>query len=225
MAKVSASSHLNKTTAVDVDKYDMTDNIIEEEQESSNLDILPINPIVEKDNEIATLKEQLGSLKDKVSCIPELEQNIIEIQNENKKSKAIARQLSRRLSVSGRANEQKMVGLIKTGNNWTEDSAHIACSHAATLDEDEFSLEEGTNNVVPKNPEFNFLKKVEKYLDKDDKLQQERLEELRKLILHQMKVTILNKMELRGEKRAPDLDLTPTAQSKPRFISPPKADS
>ena len=79
--------------------------------------------------------------------------------------------------------------------------------------------------MIPRNQDYNFLKKVEGFLDKNDKLQQERLEELRKMILDQMRTTILKKRELRGEKRAPELDLTPVAQSKPRFISPPKTDA
>ena len=161
-------------------------------------------------------------MQEEVATIPVLQKEIEEATHEKSMALAVTKQLSRRLSVSGRANVQKMVGLIQTGSNWSEDSAHLACSHAATLDDDEFDLDEETDQVKPKNPNWNFLIKVEKFLDKDDTLQQDRLTELRNMILDQMKTTIKKKKELRGEKRASDLDLTPNLQSKPRFVSPPK---
>ena len=77
--------------------------------------------------------------------------------------------------------------------------------------------------MKPKNPDWNFLQRVEKFLDKDDGLQIERLNELRRMILEHMKTTIIRKKrDLRGEKRAPDQDLSSDSLSKPRFVSPPK---
>ena len=177
---------------------------------------------IDKDLEIAELKKQISHMQEEVASIPVLQKEIEEATHEKSLALAVTKQLSRRLSVSGRANVQKMVGLIQTGSNWSEDSAHLACSHAATLDDDEFELDEETDQVKPKNPSWNFLLKVEKFLDMNDTLQQERLAELRNMILDQMKTTIKKKKELRGEKRASDLDLTPNLQSKPRFVSPPK---
>ena len=43
------------------------------------------------------------------------------------------------------------------------------------------------------------MKKIEDVLDKDDKMQFERLEEMRKLILDQLKVIIKKKLEKTGE--------------------------
>ena len=93
-----------------------------------------------------------------------------------------------------------MVGLIKTGTNWTEDSAHLACSHAAALNDEEFIIDTSTDSVIPKDNTFNFLQKVAEYLEKDDQSQMERLSEMKCLILEQMKPTI----KRRGEKRVSD---------------------
>ena len=66
-----------------------------------------------------------------IKDIPKLEKSLEEAKSENRRALSLTRQARRRLSVSRKANEQKMVGLIKSGTNWSEDSAHLACSHAA----------------------------------------------------------------------------------------------
>ena len=205
---------LNTTQTGDMDRFIMEDD--EDEREVS-MGILPINPIVEKDKEILDLAKTVESLKAKLADIPKLEKSLEEAVAENKRIMTVTRQVGRRLSVSRKANEQKMVGLIKTGSNWSEDSAHLACSHAATLNDEEFELDDTTDSVKHKNKNFDFMKKVEENLDINDKLQQERLEEMRHLILEQMKTTI----KRRGEKRGPG-DSEQNAQSKLRVKSPPK---
>ena len=64
------------------------------------------------------------------------------------------------------------------------------------------------------------MQKVEDYLDQSDKLQMERLEEMRRLILDQMKTTI----KKRGEKRGPG-ETEQNTQSKPRVLSPQKIEN
>ena len=149
--------------------------------------------------------------------LPELEKNLEEVKAEHKRSLSVSRQFSRRLSVSRKANEQKMVGLVRSGSNWSEDSAHLACSHAATLNEEEFELDIASDTIIPKNRNTNFLSKVEEQIDATDHLQVERLEEIKKLIMNQMKSTI----KKRGEKRVSEAS-DHNHQSKPRVKSPPK---
>ena len=202
---------------------DMDRDLLEEEETEISLPILPINPIVEKDKEIAELAKTVESLKEQLAVIPDLEKGLVEAKSENTKLLNVSRQVGRRLSVSRKANEQKMMGLIRTGANWTEDSAHLACSHAATLNEDDFILDEESDELLPRNKKWNFMKKVEESLDKSDKLPLERFEEMKRMILEQMKKTIKNKIEVRGEKRGnEDSGEVAAAQSKPRVTSPPK---
>ena len=211
---------LDNTQIGDMDR-DLHD---EEDDTEVTMGILPINPIVEKDKEIADLVKAVESLKDQLAIIPQLEKGLDEAKAENKRVLSISKQVGRRLSVSRKANEQKMVGLIRSGANWTEDSAHLACSHAATLDDDEFTLDDTTEEIKPKNKKWNFMKKVEEYLDKGDKMQEERLEEMKRMIMDQMKTTIKKKLDARGEKRVlADTSLDDTnAQSKARINSPTK---
>ena len=105
----------------------------------------------------------------------------------------------------------------RTGSNWTEDSAHLACSQAATLNDEEFELDEETDTVIPKGKAAGFMKKVEEFLDKDDNMQTERFDEMTRMILEQMKTT----KKKRGEKRGAEAS-NENAQSKPRVNSPPK---
>ena len=209
---------LNTTLAEGMDAAWDVDN---DEEREVTMGILPINPIVEKDREIAELIKTVESLKSRVEQIPDLEKGLEEARAENKRVLSISRQAGRRLSVSRRANEQKMISLIQTGTNWNEDSAHLACSHAAALNDDEFDLDEETDMVRPKNENFNFLKKVEENLDLKESLQEERFQEIKRLILEQMKNTIKRKIEARGEKRTHENDHDKSL-SKPRLKSPPK---
>ena len=209
---------LDTTLPGDMDNRD----IVEDEETEVQIAILPINPIVEKNKEIDQLEKKIKILKDKIAIIPSLEKGLEEAKTENNKLLSISRQASRRLSVSRKANEQKMAGLVKSGLNWSEDSAHLACSQAATLNEDDFRLDGDDDRVVPKKDDF--MKKIEDCIDKSDKLQVERFEEMKKLILEQMKKTIKRKMDARGEKRSNEnVEEIPSAQSKPRLNSPPKA--
>ena len=123
-----------------------------------------------------------------------------------------------------------MVSLINSGANWSEDSAHLECSHAATLEDGDFELHDDTDTVKPKNKKWNFMKKVEDFIDTGDKMQVERLDELRRLILEQMKTTIKKKEEVKKgggdggkeEKRGPDSMVEENALSKQRLKPPPK---
>ena len=208
---------LDATLAGDMDNRD----IVDDEESEVTLAIVPINPIVEKDREIAELHKKIESLNEKLESLPSLEKGLEDAKAENNKLLNISKQAGRRLSVSRKANEQKMMGLIRSGTNWTEDSAYLACSQAATLNEDDFILSEETDQVVPKKSDF--MKKIEDFIDDTDKLQVERFQEMRKLILDQMKKTIKRKLEARGEKRInEDSSENSGGQSKPRVTSPPK---
>ena len=205
---------LDTTVTDDMDNYIAEDD---DHDKEVSIGILPINPIVEKDQQIQELTKTVENLKTKLAAMPILEMNLEEARAEHKRTLSLSKQFSRRLSVSRKANEHKMIGLLRTGTNWSEDSAHLACSHAATLNEEEFELDSDLDTVIPKDKSKNFLAKVEEHLDMTDNLQKERLEEMRKLIMNQMKSTI----KKRGEKRASD-NHEQSTQSKPRVTSPPK---
>ena len=113
-----------------------------------------------------------------------------------------------------------MISLIKTGSNWSEDSAHLACCLAASINDDDFELDETSDKVKPKNSKSTFLKKVEESLDPGEKVQEERLDEIKRMILEKVKKTIKNK---RGEKRQSGSPANENLQAKQRFSSPKNA--
>ena len=98
----------------------------------------------------------------------------------------------------------------------------MACSHAATMNDDEFELNDDTGEVMPKNKKWNFMKKVEDNLDLKDKIQLDRFNEMKRMIMEQMKKTIKNKSDSRGEKRSSEENDPAKVLSKPRIKSPPK---
>ena len=207
------------TTVVAGDDVSVDDDIDHDEEREVTIGIIPINPIIEKDIEIANLSKRVEELQAKVATT---EQGLEEAKHENKRLTSISRQVGRRLSVSRQANEQKMISLIKTGSNWTEDSAHLACCLAASINDDEFELDDTEDTVKPKSSNFNFLKKVEENVDLDEKVQVERLEEIKRMILEKIKKTIKKKLETRGEKRVSETPTNENLQSKPRVVSPIK---
>ena len=89
------------------------------------------------------------------------------------------------------------------------------------MNDEEFELDEESDIVKPKNPKYKFLKKVEENLDLSDGLQTDRMQEMERLIMEQMKTTIKRKLA-RGEKRQADDKSDENAQSKARVKSPPK---
>ena len=68
------------------------------------------------------------------------------------------------------------------------------------------------------------LQLVANHVDKSDKMQVERLEEMKRLIFDQMKTTIKKKMDARGEKRNLDTSTSDNVigHSKARTSSPSK---
>ena len=60
--------------------------------------------------------------------------------------------------------------------DWSGQAPTGACSHAATLNEEEFELDTATDTIFPKNKNLNFLSKVEEQIDATDHLQVERNE-------------------------------------------------
>ena len=188
-----ASKYPNSHVGTPTDTIDQEVSDMNDEESCIEDSILPINPIVEKDREIAHLRKTVDEMKSKLATISVIQKELEEAKNENRRIIAISKQAGRRLSVNRRANEQKMVSLIQTGVNWSEDSAHLACSHAAVLNENDFELDSSFEKVKPKDGKEHFLKKVEENLDQNESLQIERFQEMERLILEQMKTTLKDK--------------------------------
>ena len=86
---------------------------LEEEETEISMPILPINPIVEKDQEIAELVKKVECMNEQLTLIPALEKGLEEAKSENKRLLNVSKQVGRRLSVSRKANEQNMMGFIR----------------------------------------------------------------------------------------------------------------
>ena len=117
----------------------------------STLASSPSTLLLKKNQQIEELTRTIESLNEKIQDIPRLEKSLGEAKADKKRSISLTRQAGRRLSVSRKANEQKIVGLIKTGTNWSEDRAHLAWSHAGALNDEEFTIDTSNDSVIPKD--------------------------------------------------------------------------
>ena len=94
------------------DSIDTADHVNDDEESEVSIGILPINPIIEKDKEIAELVKTVEALQSKVEEIPNLVKGLEDAKAENSRMLSVSKQVGRRLSVSRRANDQKMISLI-----------------------------------------------------------------------------------------------------------------
>ena len=211
---------LNKTTP-GIEGYGDMDRE-EAPEEDSVTAVCPVNPIQEKDTKIAALEKQIADLKVEASDIPALKEGLTKAVSELKAIKSNSRSSQRRLSFARNVTEQRMVELITDGSPFKD--PHLASVYSATLNEDEFVIDEDTNQVKPISDSF--LKKVEENCDLNDKQQIEKLTNLKNQILEKVKVTKSRRDRSRSVssnssgKRGADNSLDRKSPSRIRTTSP-----
>ena len=130
----------------------------------------------------------------------------------------------RRLSFAKNVTEQRMVDIILDESPFQD--PHLASVYSATLNEDEFEIDETTNLVKPLSD--NFLKKVEENCDLSNNHQKEKLDTLKHQILEKVKVTKARRDRSRSVssvssgKRGADQVLENKSPARPRVTSPKK---
>ena len=192
--------------------------------EDSGTAVFPVNPIQEKDTKITALEKQIAELKAEASEIPALKEGLTKVTSELKVMKSNSRSSQRRLSFARNVTEQRMVELITDDSPFKD--PHLASVYSATLNEDDFEIDEDTDQVKPMSD--NFLKKVEENCDLNDKQQNEKLTTLKNQILEKVKVTKSRRdrsrsvSSNRSTKRGADNSLDRKSPSRIRVKSPEK---
>ena len=155
---------------------DMVERNAEEE------DILPINPIEEKDNQIAELKKALEESRKEVSDVNAIQDCLVKTRSELVLARKSSNLRSIKIDFAKRITEQRMSNSLSNLSKDLEEE--LVNLYSTLLDEDNFEVEDDQIQ-----PEENFLKNVEEKLAirGDIPAELERLDEVRNKILERVK--------------------------------------
>ena len=155
------------------------------ENENSNgdeEDIVPINPIEEKDGQIADLKKALEECQKELTDINVIKDTLVKTRNELKFSKKYTAVSKRKIDFARKITEQRMSDCLLVPSSHREDE--LINLYYTLADEDSFKLED--DEIVP---DGDFLKDVEEQLVErgDCPVERNRLDQVRNKILDKLK--------------------------------------
>ena len=199
-------------------------------EESDALDdgnLVPINPIEEKDKQIAELEGKVESLHKSKSDMNLLKEQLLKttaeltlLKNEHKTS-------LQKLNFTKYATEQRLLENISSTGCFYADPVLIGV-YSATLDEEEFDFEEKNDTTEVDNERESrkdaFLKSIEEKLDPKNNEHKERFMEIKNKILEKVKTTKTSRVRSRsgssvasrGSKRGRSADNSERSPTKPR---------
>ena len=171
--------------------YNMEENtdMLEED------DILPMNPIEEKDKKIVELTKALTAQKEEISEITKLKNDLAKAKDDLYTVKQSYNISQKKLNYTKNATEQKMAEAI-SNTEFYRDDPHLISVYSATLNLEDFENEETSDTLQPRND--NFMKKVEESIDTNDTVQNERYLHIKNQILDRVKTSKTRQRTLSG---------------------------
>ena len=151
-------------------------------------DIVPMNPLDEKNKKIVELEKALEAQKKETANAEEIKNDLNQARAELNTIKKDYKLSQKKLQYTKNATEQKMVETISNPNYYRDDP-HLISVYSATLNTEDFDFEEEENEAALTPKDENFLKKVEDSLDKNDAIQAERYSHTKNQILERVKLT------------------------------------
>ena len=170
---------------------------MEENNDSDTGDIVPMNPIEEKDKKIAALEKRVESLKGQESEISKLKEALSKSSAELKSEKMSNKTSLRKLDFTKNATEQRLLDSISNPDGFIADPVLIGV-YSATLDEEEIILDDAKEtdleNVVEdsvdrKSRRDNFLRSMEEKIDSTNPEYKERFIVIKNQIIEKVKAT------------------------------------
>ena len=149
-------------------------------------DIVPRNPIEEKDMKIYELEKALAQQKTEMSELSQLKESLTKTKAELYSVKQNYNVSIKKLNYTKNATEQKIAEAI-SNPDFFRDDPHLVSVYTATLNMDDFDVAETTDDLLPKNE--NFLKKVEESIDQSNSTHTERYQHFKNQILEKVKST------------------------------------
>ena len=170
-------------------------------EESSDIDfedIIPMNPIEEKDNKIANLEKKLENLKEKETEINQLKEALSKSSADLRDANITNKTVQRKLTFTKNATEQRLLDSISNPDGFIADPVLIGV-YSATLDEKEIKFEDSkgeTDSEVAaedskggRSRMDNFLQSMEEKLDPSNSEHKERFMVIKNQIIEKVKHT------------------------------------
>ena len=173
---------------------------MEESGDVDNLDLVPCNPIEEKDKQIAALQKTVEMMGSQAKDISDLKQALSKSESELKAVKSEQITSQRKLEFTKNVTEKKLLDSISNPGVFNADPIDIGV-YSATLNEEEFEFnddEEDTTGEGSRSRKDVFLKSIEEKLDPENKEHKERFKDLKNLILEKVKVQQLSRARSRS---------------------------
>ena len=172
------AKHFPSLRGINQPGYTMDEDDVEE--------VLPTNPIEEKDKKIEELEKTLATQKEEISELNQLKEALTKTKAELNTVKKEYTTSIKKLNYTKNATEQKIGEVISNPDFFREDP-YLVSVYAATLNLEEFDSGEAGEDVLA--PKENFLKKVEENIDKNNSEQNERYNHFRNQILEKVKMS------------------------------------
>ena len=151
-------------------------------ERTTDEEIVPINPIEEKDNQIAELKKALDESRKEVSEVTAIKDCLVKTKNELVIARKSSTLRSRKIEFAKKITEQRMSNSLSNLSSDLEEE--LVNLYSTLVDEDNFEVED--DRILPQD---DFLKNVEEKLAirGDIPAELERLEQVRNKILERVK--------------------------------------
>ena len=151
-------------------------------ERTTDEEIVPINPIEEKDNQIAELKKALDESRKEVSEVTAIKDCLVKTKNELVIARKSSTLRNRKIEFAKKITEQRMSNSLSNLSSDLEEE--LVNLYSTLVDEDNFEVED--DRILPQD---DFLKNVEEKLAirGDIPAELERLEQVRNKILERVK--------------------------------------
>ena len=157
-------------------------------------EVMPVNPIKERDTQIASLMASLEECKKEISDASALKEEITKTKAELKSAKKEANLAKKKMGHARKVTEQRMANTLPAPSRSKDEEEALVSLYSSLLDEDEFELDE-EDDIAPKK---DFLAEVDEDLKKMGSEEgRTRLIELRNKILERVKGKKLERVQRR----------------------------
>ena len=168
--------------------------------ENGDADIVPINPIEEKDQQIAALEKKVEALKFNETEVTQLKESLSKSTTELRTAKMNHRMSLKKLDFTKNATEQRLLDSISNEDGFIADPVLIGV-YSATLDENELKFDEPDNDLETDDADAkkdtnsgrsrrdNFLKSMEDRIDHSNSEHKDRFLVIKNQIIEKVKAT------------------------------------
>ena len=165
------------------------------ERNDEDEEVVPINPVEEKDKQIADLKDALEGSRREIQDINALKESLVKVKYELNSVKKFSSVAKSKIEFARKVTEQRMTESL-IDPSWSEDTEEdlaLISLYSTLVEEDKFSLDLEKDTITPND---DFLRDVEEKLSAKmaNPSELKRFQEVKNKILEKIKVKMVNRV-------------------------------